>query len=361
MKLAVVGDLHLGHSPSNLARFDNIFESQQRFFKDCLIPELKKQGITDILFTGDVFDQRRRIDVKIMQYVEGLFENDLKDFNCIVLEGNHDAYLKDDLSITSLSLIWNKKNVKVINKFTPMTFGKKKTLIVPWLTSALEKQFLDNLGKIKLKYDYVFGHFEICGFVYEAGVVAVNGLNPIDLFDNFKNTISGHFHTRSEKESDGHSINYVGTPYQLTFGDIGEEKGFWIFDMDTDEKTFIKNNVSNEFIKLRSLEEIKEYDSFEKYFVEFIYNSKMSREEIFLIEKEISNRNPILLKTQFAEEETIEIAEEQKEERNIEEMSDAVISDDMSQISRVFLKAFPHDEENLIIELINSLKTKIHG
>ena len=87
----------------------------------------------------------------------------------------------------------------------------------------------------------------------------------------------------------------------------------------------------------------------------------MTREEVFLIEKEISKRNPILLKTQFAEEETVEIAEEQKEERNVEEMSDAVISDDMTQISRVFLKAYPHEQEDLIIDLINSLKTKIHG
>lgn len=361
MKLAVVGDLHLGHSPSNLARFESIFESQKRFFTECLIPELKNQGISDILFTGDVFDQRRKIDVKIMQYVEDLFENELKDFNCIVLEGNHDAYLKDDLSITSLALIKNKKNVTIINKFTPMSFGNKKTLIVPWLTTELEKKFTENLPKIKMKYDYVFGHFEICGFVYEAGVVAVNGLNPVDFFDNFKNTVSGHFHTHSEKKAGESSIHYVGTPYQLTFGDIGEEKGFWIFDMDKDERKFVKNNVSNEFIKLRSLEEIKEYDSFEKYFVEFIYNNKMTREEVFLIEKEISQRNPILLKTQFAEEETVEIAEEQKEERNVEEMSDAVISDDMTQISRVFLKAYPHEQEDLIIDLINSLKTKIHG
>jgi DNA repair exonuclease SbcCD nuclease subunit len=46
----------------------------------------------------------------------------------------------------------------------------------------------------------------------------------------------GHFH---HKSNDGH-IFYLGTPYEITWSDYGNEKGFHIFDFDKRDFEFIR-------------------------------------------------------------------------------------------------------------------------
>lgn len=362
--LAVVGDLHFGIAPSNVTKFETLFESQKRFFTDCLIPTLIARGINQILFTGDLFDQRRRTDIRVLQFVEGLFENELKNFTCFVLQGNHDTYLKDDLTITSLSLIWSKPNVRAITKITPVKTDTGNVLLVPWLTSSLETKFIENVDKIKGKYRYAFGHFETFGFPYEAGAVSTHGLEPTMLYDTFENTISGHFHTASEKKSGNSTIHYVGTPCQMSFGDVGEEKGFWIYNLKTSGKEFIKNEVSAEFIKLRNIDELAQYDTLENKFVEFYYSAKLKSEEIFLIEKEVTSKNPISYKLIVNDINNISDLINSSDDvkvQNFEAMASAINSDDIVSMTKVFLLSEPYDDEDMVLDLILDLKIKKHG
>jgi hypothetical protein len=52
--------------------------------------------------------------------------------------------------------------------------------------------------------------------------------------------LSGHFH---HKSSDG-NITYVGTPYEMTWADYSDPKGFHIFDTETRELEFVKNPIT---------------------------------------------------------------------------------------------------------------------
>ena len=62
------------------------------------------------------------------------------------------------------------------------------------------------------------------------------GFDP-KIFEKFDTVCSGHFHHRS---SNG-NINYLGNPYELTWADFEDPRGFHIFDTDTRELDFIKN------------------------------------------------------------------------------------------------------------------------
>ena len=92
------------------------------------------------------------------------------------------------------------------------------------------------------KADYVFGHFEITDFYMMPGVKAKNGLTIKD-FKN-KKVFSGHYHIRQEKDN----IIYLGTPYQLNFGDAGNEKGFYILDTETNELQFFPNTYNKKYL-----------------------------------------------------------------------------------------------------------------
>jgi DNA repair exonuclease SbcCD nuclease subunit len=57
--------------------------------------------------------------------------------------------------------------------------------------------------------------------------------------------ITGHFHHKSD---DGH-IYYTGTPYEMTWADYKDPKGFHVFDTSTRELEFIEN-PNQMFIKV---------------------------------------------------------------------------------------------------------------
>ena len=86
--------------------------------------------------------------------------------------------------------------------------------------------------------EVVFGHFEIAGFTMHRGMTSEEGLSR-DLFRKFEFTFSGHYHHKS----DANDIYYLGNPYQLTWQDYGDPRGFHLFDIDSKELTFIQNQT----------------------------------------------------------------------------------------------------------------------
>jgi len=70
----------------------------------------------------------------------------------------------------------------------------------------------------------------------------------VSKFDRYSSVLSGHYHTRSFL--DGNRINYVGTPYELNWGDSGDQRGFTVLDTETLQYTYIPN-PDFMFIKLR--------------------------------------------------------------------------------------------------------------
>jgi hypothetical protein len=58
-----------------------------------------------------------------------------------------------------------------------------------------------------------------------------------ELLKKYDIVLSGHFHHKSSKGN----ITYVGTPYEMTWADYNDERGFHIFDTETRELTFIAN------------------------------------------------------------------------------------------------------------------------
>jgi len=80
------------------------------------------------------------------------------------------------------------------------------------------------------------GHLEIAGFAMYRGMESHDGLAK-ETFEKFDLVFSGHYHHRS---SDKH-IHYLGNPYELTWQDYNDPRGFHLFDLSTRELEFICN------------------------------------------------------------------------------------------------------------------------
>jgi hypothetical protein len=83
-----------------------------------------------------------------------------------------------------------------------------------------------------------FGHFEFIGFDMARNTKAKHGTEPVT-FAALKHVYSGHFHIR---QTEG-NITYINTPYQMTWGEAGEQKGFTIYDCETDTTEYIVNDT----------------------------------------------------------------------------------------------------------------------
>jgi hypothetical protein len=80
------------------------------------------------------------------------------------------------------------------------------------------------------------GHFEIAGFAMYRGMPSEEGLSR-ELFRKFEFTFSGHYHHKSN--ADG--IYYLGNPYELTWQDYNDTRGFHTFDLASRTLNFITN------------------------------------------------------------------------------------------------------------------------
>lgn len=233
MKLCILGDSHFGARGDSLD-FHKYF---QKFYDDVFFPYLIENKITTIFQMGDLFDRRKYINFNSL-YLSRKYFFDACAANDITLHtliGNHDVAFKNTLDVNSPSLVINDyKNIKVYQNFDTVDFDGLSVDVVPWICDENES---DIFNKIKSsKSEICFGHFEIAGFEMDRGNVCDTGIDK-RMLNRYDMVLSGHFH---HKSSDG-NIMYVGTPYEMTWADYSDPKGFHILDTETREMEFVKN------------------------------------------------------------------------------------------------------------------------
>ena len=233
MKIAILGDTHFGARNDN-QHFHAFFE---KFYNDTFFPYLEENGITSVIQLGDVFDRRKYINFQTLKSCRQYFFEPMKSkkIKCHVIIGNHDTYYKNTNDVNSLTLLLNEyTNVQVYDAPSVAEFEDCKILMVPWICQDNEKACLDAIATATT--DLIIGHFEISGFEMYRGAVCDEGLD-MKLFNENIPVLSGHFHHRSRHGN----INYLGTPYEITWSDYGDMKGFHVYDTDTKEMTFVPN------------------------------------------------------------------------------------------------------------------------
>ena len=122
------------------------------------------------------------------------------------------------------------------------------------------------------------GHFEIAGFTMHRGMTSDGGLSR-EIFRKFDMVFSGHFHHRSTSDN----ISYLGNPYELTWQDYNDTRGFHLFDLSTRTLEFIPNpNVMFHRIvyddKVESITEITNKDLYQE---KDLYSQKYEEKDLY--------------------------------------------------------------------------------
>lgn len=233
MKVALITDTHAG------ARGDSpIFDSYfHQFYKNVFFPFLRQQNIKRVFHLGDVVDRRKYINFNILNNFRRNFLHPLKEMGISmdVIPGNHDLYYKNTSDVNAVQEIlggWS--NVKIHSDPEEIDIDGLKVLLIPWINQDNVDVAMNLINTSNAPY--IFGHLEITGFLMHHGFYCENGLDR-NIFNRYRAIFSGHFHNKS---SEG-NIHYLGSTYQMTFGDLGSIKGFHVFDTGTGDLTFVEN------------------------------------------------------------------------------------------------------------------------
>lgn len=246
-KIVIVGDTHFGAKGFSVAAF----EDQIIFFKKQLFPYMKENGIDTIIQMGDFLDHRKSMDILIFNKILTEFYDELvkNEFRMFTILGNHDIYYNSRLDVNMMQTFEKlyPDNVKVFSERTKVNINDQICYFVPWIIgNALSEKELVGV-------ETLFGHLEIRNFEMVKGHKDENSILTSDFLRRrrkLKRVFSGHYHIKSTNGF----IQYVGTPYQLNWGDYETSRGFFVWDKEG-EIEFIENSVSPRFVKIKYNEE----------------------------------------------------------------------------------------------------------
>lgn len=233
MKIALITDQHFGARGDSKA-FSEYFD---KFYTEQFFPYLKEHDITTIVDLGDTFDRRKFINFTSLASCRKFWFDKIDENNLTlhVIVGNHCTAYKNTNEVNSPDLLLGEySSIKVYSEATEIIIDGLMIALLPWICSGNYDSSMEFINDTKAQV--LFGHLEIKGFEMYRGAVNDHGF-VTSIFDKFDAVMSGHYHHKSSRGN----INYLGAPYEITWSDWNDPRGFHIFDTDTRELTFIEN------------------------------------------------------------------------------------------------------------------------
>jgi len=346
-KVIFLGDTHIG------ARGDSqLFHDRFELFYEYMFEYMKQNGIKTVVQFGDLFDRRKYVNFASLKRARDYFFDKIEanGLNMITFLGNHDIAYRNTLEVNSPSLLLKDyKDITVVSEPTELKVGNVNLLMIPWMCPDNYEHAIKVIEQTKSTY--CLGHFELNGFEMYRGAPCDHGLAS-DIFSKFHHVWSGHFHHVSTKGN----ITYIGSPYQLTWQDYGDERGFFVFDPSSQNVEFIKNpfdmffkmNYNDKDGKFKIADLLKkDFSVYEKTYVKVVVVEKT---DLYLFDKYIE-----ALEQAGAIVTTVEDHKYRDLETDEEIFEGAEkISDTMKRVAKVYKDTVDEKELfNLLMDLYN--------
>jgi DNA repair exonuclease SbcCD nuclease subunit len=258
-KVLIFSDLHCHCHKKQNKRLDDCLDVLNWVFKTA-----KEHEITNILFGGDLFHDRHKIDVYTYQKTFETLEDNLTkgDYKLYLLLGNHDIWYNEKTSVSSVIPLSSLPGVHIVGKPTRLKIGDANWDFIPFTHNPIES--LEKLKNETGQPQYALGHIAIDGAVlhtnqhadisieHDGEMVSIN----VGLFQHYKKVFLGHYHAEQRLNE---IVEYIGSPLELNFGESEQEKHLIIFDCKTESQRYIINDFSPKHI-VADAEKIKTID-----------------------------------------------------------------------------------------------------
>lgn len=256
MKLLIFSDIHIHPHKKSVERLEDCINALDWVFKTAC-----SKNIKDIVFLGDLFHDRQKIDVLTYQKTFEVLEKYLLNnkINLYLLLGNHDLWHNQKWDVSSVNPLRNLPGVVVINEptvraisddhlfgFLPYTHDPIEDL------KKIEKYWEQECSKRKIDPPKIMGaHIAVDGAVWnvkyntraEVSIEHDGDMVKVgpNIFNKWNKVFLGHYHAE-QKMSD--IVEYVGSPLQLSFGEAFQNKHIIIYDIEKNSCEYVTNDFS---------------------------------------------------------------------------------------------------------------------
>lgn len=250
-KVLIYTDIHIHPHKRRLERLQDCIKVQEWVFETAA-----SKGIKSILFGGDLFHDRQRIDVYTYQRTFEVLQTWLSKnkFHLYVVLGNHDLWFNEDTSISSITPLSSLPNMTVIDKPRRMEVEGKTWDFMPFTHDPVSA--LAALASQAGTPDYALGHLAIDGAVLHGSTISdvsiehdgeMVKVSP-KMFGRYKRVFLGHYHCAQVLEP---NVEYVGSPLELSFGEAFQKKHILVLDCDSGDREYVENSFSPRHLVLK--------------------------------------------------------------------------------------------------------------
>ncbi len=298
MKILIFSDIHIHPHKKSTERLNHCVEVLNWVFSKAI-----EKNIKNIIFLGDLFHDRQKIDVLTYQKTFEVFEKYLfnHNLNVFLLLGNHDLWHYQKLDVSSVNPLRKLPGVKIINKPSVEEIHEKNEVFffgfLPYTHDPIEDlKRVEEDWKLKVnkKQNKILGgHISVDGAMWNVKYKTVAEVTiehdgdmvkvDADVFKNWDKVFLGHYHAEQKLNE---KVEYVGSPLQLSFGEAFQQKHILVFDTNEMTTEYIENTFSPKhyIISENELEKYKLEGNFVRLEVEDIADRQMSEIRQSLVE-----------------------------------------------------------------------------
>ncbi|TDM42314.1 exonuclease SbcCD subunit D [Macrococcoides goetzii] len=248
MKIMHIADLHIGRTINQFSLLND-----QQMILSQLIERIDEEGIDVLVIAGDIYD--RSIPSKeAMQVYESflLSVNVDRKIPVLAVSGNHDGAERLGHARNYFKQFQYYLSTTIEDSLTPVIIDDVHFYLVPYIDPAYARQYFndesirthqDTYQKIisniennmnKNKKNILISHLFVAGGAVteserELVIGTVEHVNK-SLFDEFDYTLLGHLHTPDAIKDE--KVFYSGSLMRYSFSEIGQRKGYRIFDLN---------------------------------------------------------------------------------------------------------------------------------
>ena len=244
-KVLLFSDLHIHPHKKEWKRFQNCLDVLEWVFKTA-----QQRKIKDIVFCGDLFHDRSKIDILVYHRTFEVLQKYLCDHQMTMycLVGNHDMWHSDKWDITSVRPLEALPDFHLIDTETSVEIQGKPFDFLPFTHDPVAQ-----LGKLKgpHKGRVLCAHIAIDGaqlntmhntraeveVEHDGDMVKVSA----DLFKTWDHVFLCHYHGEQKLAE---NIEYIGSPLQLSYGEAFQHKHIIVYDTETGEREYVRNTFS---------------------------------------------------------------------------------------------------------------------
>lgn len=256
-RFILFSDFHIHNHANDWRKVDDALEVLDWIHKEAVDRKIDK-----VFFLGDFFHVRGYMYPSIVaRAYKALAKFRDSDIEMFLLVGNHDMPYKNTTKHNCITAFGDLAHI--IEQ--PMVYegANYDFYLLPYVESTSKLNWaIDKLSQIAKggevrngntisrkattnseKQNVLLAHLDIKGAKFHTHVKSTHGTNSTKLSKAFDLVLTGHYHTHQQVKD---NVWYIGSPYQINFGEAGEQKGFIVFD--DGELEFVENTFSPKYM-----------------------------------------------------------------------------------------------------------------